>query len=500
MKEPEFARPADMTPYLNRWVAIVQERVAGVGLTRKQAYYAAKRSRPKDKPLLLFVDDEGRVKNLGIEEHPSKIEQWLQKHKLLQKTVEILQAQQLEAYLVGGAVRDLLLQREKIVDFDFAVPGDGLAVARQVANALKSAFYPLDLERGTGRVVCQTGPEKLYLDFATFRGPTLQADLADRDFTINAIALSLTTPPQLIDPLQGRRDLEGGRIQAVSEAAFRHDPARVLRAIRQAVEFNFSIEAQTGQYLRQAAPQLPAVSPERQRDELLKLLNTPAPGQAVRMLYRLGVLPFILPEVEAMVGVSQSPPHHLDVFEHTAAALDAWAGMLRANWSDMSGKLQADVGQYMNEVLAGNLPQYKLMPLALLLHDTGKPLVRTEEMANGRVWIRFLGHERESAGIARQVMRRLHFSIQAGTLWRRLWLIICGHCFWLRSGRSAVEQFIASFRPPAEPHIRPALQWLCTLWPTIAPLTRRAGVKLKSRRCSRLFTSWSRPILNSGIR
>jgi tRNA nucleotidyltransferase/poly(A) polymerase len=400
---------ANLIPYLNRWVAIVKGRVAGVGLTREQAYRAAKRMRPKEKSKLLFVDTKGQ---------PLSIEQtWLNKHKVLQKVVDILRTQHIEAYLVGGAVRDLLLEREQIIDFDFAVPGDGLAAGRQVADILKTAFYPLDPERGTGRVIYQTGiasgPARIYLDFATFRGSTLEVDLADRDFTINAIALSLTTTPELIDPLQGRQHLASRLVQATSPTAFDHDPVRVLRAVRQAVQFGFSIETQTKQYLQQAAPQLTSVSPERRRDELIKLLNTPAPGQAVWLLHHLEVLPHLLPEVEAMVGVSQSPPHHLDVFGHTVTGLDIWADMAQADWVDMPTGLRAEVEQYMNEPLAGNLSQRALMPLALLLHDTGKPLSRSEEGVGDATRIRFFGHERESSRLARRVMRRLHFSSQA---------------------------------------------------------------------------------------
>jgi poly(A) polymerase len=343
----------------------------------------------------------------------------LNNHPLLHKVVKISQARQIEIYLVGGAVRDLLLGREAIVDLDFVVPGDGLAVARQVANALNAAFYPLDSERGTGRVVYDTpdtfGPKKRYLDFATFRGPTLLADLADRDFTINAMALSLTDPPQLIDPLQGQRDLEMGQIQAASDAAFKHDPVRVLRAVRLAAEFNFSIEAKTKQLLRQATSGLAAVSPERQRDELLKLLNTPAPAQAIQALRHLKVLPHILPEVEAMIGVIQSPPHYLGVFDHTIAALAAWTKMQQAGFPDIANNLQHKVKQYLDEPLAGNVTQQTLAPLALLLHDTGKPLTCTQESQDdsGYTKIHFLGHAPESAKITNQVMHRLHFSGQA---------------------------------------------------------------------------------------
>jgi tRNA nucleotidyltransferase/poly(A) polymerase len=364
--------------------------------------------------------------------YPELIVNWPERHPLLQEVIKILQAHHLEAYLVGGAVRDLLLGRQHIVDLDFAVPGDGLALARQVANALNAAFYPLDAERGTGRVVLEASSgashsrsepsrrvesashlAKSYLDFATLRGPTLLADLADRDFTINAIALSLTEPFNLIDPLHGQRDLALGRIQAASATAFSHDPVRVLRAVRQAVELEFVLEAKTEQYLRAATPGLTNVSPERQRDELLKLLNTPAPGQAIQRLDHLGVIPHFLPEIEPMIGVSQGPPHYLDVFDHTTAALEAWVELVRTGFSDIL-HLQAEVAQELDEPLAGNLTQRMLLPLALLLHDTGKPSTRTQAQATGpEARIRFIGHEKVSTKIARRVMQRFHFSNQA---------------------------------------------------------------------------------------
>ncbi|MBE7471047.1 MAG: HD domain-containing protein [Anaerolineales bacterium] len=343
-----------------------------------------------------------------IKEPPFNLtEGWLDPYPLLQKTIPILHTQHLEAYLVGGAVRDMLLGREQIVDLDFAVPGDGLAVAQRVANGLRAAFYPLDAERGTGRVVL----DKFYLDFASFRGATLQEDLADRDFTINAMAIRLAEPFELIDPLGGQQDLKLGQIRAAAPTAFSHDPVRVVRAMRQAVEFGFSLEAETEAWLRAAAPGLSGISPERQRDELLKLLNTPTPGQAMQMLRRLDVLPHLLPEVEPLIGVTQGPPHHLDVFDHTAQALDAWAGMLHSGLSDLPEPLQAPVQAELAAPLAGNLSQQTLLPLALLLHDTGKPATRAADPNSAAV--HFYGHEQISAKITRKVMQRFHFSNQA---------------------------------------------------------------------------------------
>jgi tRNA nucleotidyltransferase/poly(A) polymerase len=344
---------------------------------------------------------------------------WLNNYPLLNHVARIAQNHNIELYLVGGAVRDLLLGRESIVDLDFAVPDDGLKVARKVANALDAAFYPLDETRGTGRVVYETtiayGIKQNYLDFATYRGGSLLEDLADRDFTINAMALNLADPGQLLDPLHGRDDLAAGLIRPASAAAFENDPVRVLRAVRQAAEFNFSLEADTRQRAGLAAKRLPEISPERQRDELLKLLNTPVPGWAVKTLDQLAVLPHLLPEVAAMRDVTQSPPHHLNVFEHTLVALDAWARMQHEHLPHVAEAWRPGVQQYLHNSLTGNIMIQQLLPLALLLHDTGKPASRTEKIVDNSDYtkIRFLGHERESAKITRQIMRRFRFSAQA---------------------------------------------------------------------------------------
>jgi tRNA nucleotidyltransferase/poly(A) polymerase len=404
----------DRKLYLDRWIAVVKGRVIGVGLTASQAHRAAKAVRPKDKPQLFFVDGQGNIGEADIKLLQN--ETWLNRQPRLGEVIQILQNYHGDAYLVGGAVRDLLLGRAAKIDLDFAVSGDGLAVARHVADTMQAAFYPLDANRGTGRVVLPVSTEdsrsKTYLDFASFRGPTIQADLAERDITINAMALSLTDPPQLIDPLHGQQDLEKRQIRATSDRTFRQDPVRVLRAMRQAVELGFAIEPITREQLQQAASELQTVSPERQRDELLKLLNTNKPGQALRLLHRLGVLSEILPEIEATVGVKQGPPHHLDVFEHTAKALDSWMDMIWAGLPDIPARLRPNTQDYLQQKLTGDVTLQRLMPLALLWHDSGKPATRTEEDGPDRR-VRFLGHERKSAIIARQAMKHFRFSNQA---------------------------------------------------------------------------------------
>ncbi len=413
MTTPDYADQIDTSLYLNRWIAVVRGRVIGVGESEAKARRAALNIRGKDKPHLLFVDEAGNIiEPVEHNEMDTSVENWFKDHPLLQNVVQILKDQQLEAYLVGGAVRDLLMGRPDIYDLDFAVPQDGLRVARRVANQLDAAYYALDAERGTGRAVVETQGEKTFLDFATFRGDDLEMDLADRDFTINAIALRVSTS-ELIDPTQGERDLQEKRIRMVSDNAIKNDPLRMLRAVRQATAFGFEIEPKTAEIIQATAHLLGEASVERQRDELMKLLNTPTPGGAIQQLRQLGILPHILPEVEQMIGVEQSAPHHLDVFDHTALALNEWGQFRQKHQAKIAASLIEQVNDYFEHSLTGDVTFHHLMPLALLFHDTGKPSTRTTEESETGVRYRFFGHEKESAKIVRQAMEKFRFSSQA---------------------------------------------------------------------------------------
>jgi len=160
------------------------------------------------------------------------------------------QAQERGSYvwLVGGAVRDLL-RRRMPHDWDFAVDRDALRLARQVADVLGGAYFPLDADRETGRVIVQSkeGIPQV-LDFALLRGAGLAEDLRMRDFTINAMAVG--NDGALIDVIGGYDDLLAGRIRATSERAFQDDPVRLLRALRLAAQFHFEVDYQTMLWLQ----------------------------------------------------------------------------------------------------------------------------------------------------------------------------------------------------------------------------------------------------------
>ena len=327
-----------------------------------------------------------------------------------------------EAWLVGGAVRDLLLGRAT-KDIDLAVAGDALATARRVAERLGGTFVPLDEAHQVARVVLPQG-EGWWLDFSALRGP-LEEDLARRDCTINALALPLEAAlrsdweGQLQDPLGGRRDLRDRLLRAASDAAFGEDPARLLRVIRLAAQLDFAVEPGTRLLLKRDAALLGSVAPERLRDELCLILATPRAYWALRELDAVGILARLLPEMEPTRGVGQPSEHHWDVFDHllrTVEAAQAILGQGPPPWvspqalaplprpPELAGYFEGDWG---------GVPRGTLLKLAALLHDVAKPETKAPD-AKGRM--RFLGHPALGAQRAEACLKRLRFSRAATEL------------------------------------------------------------------------------------
>ncbi len=327
-----------------------------------------------------------------------------------------------DLYIVGGAVRDILLGKP-IHDVDLVSSGNVKPVARRLADYLRGGFYMLDDERNTARVIDPHGGSPVSIDFAVFRASDLEGDLRARDFTINAIAIPMADFGQLIDPLNGAADLRAGILRACGPHSFESDPLRVLRGVRLAISLGFRIDPETFRAMRAAVPQLVRVSAERKRDELFRMLEGKDPGAAMRILERMGVLQVLMPELLAMQGVEQSPPHTLPVWEHTLGVLDALGPLLDVLVGDyptegaanvMLGLAVARLGRYRQqfaEHFAHALnPQRSLRSLlffAALYHDSGKPAAQ-ERDEEGRV--HFYGHETISARLAAERGRELALS------------------------------------------------------------------------------------------
>jgi putative nucleotidyltransferase with HDIG domain len=341
------------------------------------------------------------------------------------QTVRALAAERgVRVWPVGGAVRDVLLGRS-LHDWDFAVDYGAMKLARAVADALGGAYYPLDEERDTGRVVLvEEDGTRLDFDFAALRGGRLEVDLLARDFTINALALDQTGA--LIDVAGGLTDLGDGCVRAVSDQAFQDDPLRLLRAVRIASELGFEIEPQTAAWMQHDAHLLVEPSAERVRDEFVRLLSLPGAAASLERLDAFGLLVLVLQELEALKGVEQSPPHRYDVWRHTLTVVDVLEGVVAVvcsndfgrssqkvpstAWGDLARTLSQFAGNVTDhlsvEVSSGH-NRSQLLKLAALLHDVGKPKTQSEG-DDGR--IHFYNHELVGAQIAAARMQELRFS------------------------------------------------------------------------------------------
>src|SRR4051794_13680614 len=228
------------------------------------------------------------------------------------------------AWLVGGAVRDRLLGRETD-DVDLAVDGDPRPFARRIARAARGTAFELSGAFGAWRVV---GPQHAWhVDLVTLRDGDIRADLAHRDFTINAMAEPLGGG-ELLDPHGGRADLARRLVRMVSARALEEDPLRSLRAIRIAVELELELDGATGAAVTANAVGIERVAAERVFGELKRVISARAVRRGLDLMDDYGLTAVVLPELSALRGVEQSHFHHLDVHDHTLAVLDA-VGLLQ---------------------------------------------------------------------------------------------------------------------------------------------------------------------------
>lgn len=303
---------------------------------------------------------------------------------------ETLKEKGFDAYLVGGCVRDLVVNRTP-KDWDVTTN----ATPEQIQGVFDDSFY----ENAFGTVgvktrsedprlkVVEVTPYRIEGKYSDARRPDevhfserLEDDLKRRDFTVNAIAYDPLSET-LVDLHGGQEDLERRVIRTVGEPSerFAEDALRMLRAIRFAAELDFAIDSSTIAGIAQNASQLGKISRERVRDELSKILLTPRPMQALYMAQKMGLMPFIIPELDDAIGVDQNQAHSFDVFEHLLRSLQHAA--------DREWSLE--------------------VRLAALLHDIGKPASRrySDEKKD---WT-FHGHEVIGARMAKKILADLRY-------------------------------------------------------------------------------------------
>ena len=286
----------------------------------------------------------------------------------------------LDIYQVGGAVRDRLLGLEP-GDCDHVVVGSSPEEMIRRGFRAVGRDFPVFLHPRTGEEYALARTERKqgrgYHGFVFHTGPdvTLAADLARRDLTINAMAL--TSDERLVDPYNGRIDLELGILRHVSDA-FREDPVRILRLARFAARFpDFSVADPTVAVCREmvADGEVAHLVPERVWQEMSRALMSVQPSRFITVLREVGALKVVLPEVDALFGVPQAPEHHpeIDSGRHTLMVLEQAA--------DLGGELPAR--------------------FAALVHDLGKATTPPDQ------WPAHHGHERRGIDLIRSLCERL---------------------------------------------------------------------------------------------
>lgn len=296
----------------------------------------------------------------------------------------------IEAYVVGGYVRDRLLGKE-VNDIDIVVVGSGIEFAEAVAVAMKKRKIVTYEKFGTAMMPTEGGKiefvgsrkESYHRDS---RNPvvavgTLEEDLSRRDFTVNAMAVSLNAAAwgELADPFHGTADLESKIIRTPLDpaATFDDDPLRIMRAVRFAAQLGFTIDPVTLEAIPPVRERLAIISQERITEEFMKIMASPRPSVGLRLMFDTGIMRIVFPEVADLAGVDQRQDHHhKDVFLHTCQVVD--------NICAMTDDLY--------------------LRLAALLHDIAKP--KTKKFVEGIGWT-FHGHEEIGARMVKHIFRRL---------------------------------------------------------------------------------------------
>lgn len=321
-----------------------------------------------------------------------------------------------QIYIVGGAVRDLLMQRG-VQDWDFTTD----AKPEAILKIIPEGFY--DNKFGTVGVavddrvfeITTMRKEGRYIDF---RHPTkviwtnkIEEDLARRDFAINAIALS--TDDQVVDPFNGQGDIKDKVIRSVGnpDTRFREDALRLIRAIRIAAELEFDIDQETFKAIKENANLIKEIAWERIRDELFKILACKNPYSGIIKLREAGLLQIILPELEACFGIVQQGPKHDRTY---------------------------DIGEHSLLTLKHTPSSDPLVRLAALLHDIGK--VETVKISEDKN-VTFYNHDVVGGKLVLQIAKRFNLSKKKAD---KLYHLVRWHMFTVSENQtdSAIRRFI----------------------------------------------------------
>lgn len=296
-----------------------------------------------------------------------------------------------ETYLVGGAVRDMLLGVNPL-DYDIVVPNNPQVLADAISSDTGATFFKMGKSR---QAVLRGQIHGCTIDIVRMAGGSIENDLRLRDFTINAMAVHINSH-LLLDPLKGQEDLANRTIRMVSEQAFVSDPLRLLRTYRFAATLNFEIEKETETAVQTHSRLIRRPSGERIREELIRLLNSPCAARYLKKMRDSGLLFDLFPELENASGCSQNVYHRLDVLDHSLLACKHLEAILNSEWTEVS-RFQTAIAEH----------EKPLLKLAVLLHDIGKPATRSISIDGS---VHFIRHEKISAVMASNIASRLKLS------------------------------------------------------------------------------------------
>jgi poly(A) polymerase len=317
------------------------------------------------------------------------------------------------AWIVGGALRDELLGRP-VRDVDVAVAGDPAPLARAIAATVGGPVFRLSEAFGAWRVIDRARGR--VFDVSPLQADAIEDDLAQRDFTVNAMARAVEEAAiagdvlpggELIDPLGGRADLDSRTLRVLGPGAYERDPLRPLRLARFVAELGFEPDPETERLTAAAAPGVTRAAGERVFGELRRLVIADGALAGLALADRLGLLHAVLPEVAELHQVEQSRYHHLDVYDHTLEVL-AKQIELEPRLDEVFGAEDAArLRRVLEEPLADELTRAQALRFGGLLHDIGKPATR-DVRPDGRVT--FIGHDSLGERMVRSLCRRLRTS------------------------------------------------------------------------------------------
>jgi putative nucleotidyltransferase with HDIG domain len=306
------------------------------------------------------------------------------------------------AWLVGGALRDRLLGRPT-GDYDVVVASPPEPLAQALAHEARAYAFSLSEEFGVWRVVSRR--HRWQVDLLPLDGESIEADLARRDFTVNAIAEPVRGGER-VDPFNGLRDLAERRLRVVSPDAFRRDPLRTMRLARLAAELGFTVDPATETAAASGVQALDSVAPERVFAELKRIVASDRALEGLELMGAVGATAVILPELANLRGVEQSQYHHLDVYDHTRAVLAEVIALERDPRPAFRGQAEP-LAQWLEQPLADELTRGQVLRFGALMHDIAKPLTRAVT-PEGRVT--FIGHDRAGAELSMGLLARLRAS------------------------------------------------------------------------------------------